>query len=455
MTAAATERDTLEHFRRDFSGVLLVPESADYEEARRVHNGLVDRRPALIARCRGTADVASAVRFGQEAGLELAIRGGGHSVAGLSTIDDGLLIDLSLLKGIYVDLDARTARAEPGVTWGELNREAALFGLATTGGVVSTTGIAGLTLGGGFGWLMSAHGLAADNLLSARVVTAEGEVLTVSEGEHPDLFWALRGGGGNFGVVTSLEYRLHPLGEILGGLVAYPLDVATDVLRFLRELSADAPDELGLIGALLFAPDGSGTPLVAIAVCHAGEASAAERDLEPLLAFGRPWLTQIARMPYPTMNTLLDAAYPAGALNYWKSSFLTGLTDGMIATLVDRFAAAPSQMTQIALESFHGCVTRVPVEATAVFHRDPGFNLLITSVWTDPAASDENVEWTRDLYRALEPTLAQRRYANYLDADDDGAARAAYGVHYERLGEVKRRYDPDNVFRRNVNISPA
>jgi FAD/FMN-containing dehydrogenase len=455
MIVATVEESQLERLRETFAGSLIGPHDAGFEEARRIHNGLIDMRPALIARCLGTPDVVNALRLGREAGLEVAVRGGAHGVAGFATTDGGIVIDLSAMKGVYVDSGARTARAQAGVTWRELDRENGLFGLAVTGGTVSTTGIAGLTLGGGFGWLMGLYGLTADNLLSAQVVSAKGEVLATSAHENADLFWAIRGGGGNFGVVTSFEYRLHPVEQITGGIVAHAFDGAPDVLRSFREFVADAPDELGLVAALVHAPDGSGVPLAALVVCHAGDREQAGRDLAPVLGFGGPVLSEVGVMPYPEVNTLLDAAYPAGALNYWKSSFLADLTDEAIDALVAHFAAVPSPMTAVAIESFHGAVTRVGIGETAVPHREPGFNVLITSVWTDPAETEENVEWTRDLYDALRPFLADRRYANYLSSDDGNAARAAYGPNYARLAEVKRKYDPDNVLRRNVNILPA
>ncbi|HWQ23879.1 MAG TPA: FAD-binding oxidoreductase [Gaiellaceae bacterium] len=454
---SVTDLDLGAELGATFSGRLIDRRSAEYDEARRVHNGLVDRRPLLVAQCFGASDVIDVLGLARRAGLEVAIRGGGHSVAGLSTVDDGVVVDLSPMKGVHVDPSRATVRAQPGVTWRQLNRETALHGLAVTGGTISTTGIAGLTLGGGFGWLMGAFGLAADNLRSAEVVTAGGELLVASPDEHPDLFWALRGGGGNFGVVTSFEYALHPVDQVVGGLVAHPFEAARDVLRFCRELAAGAPDELGLVAALVHAPDGSGAPLAAIAVCHCGDRDAAERDLEPLLAFGSPALTQVGPMPYPAVNTMLDDSYPPRALNYWKSSFLSDLRDDAIELLVEGFAAAPSPMTLVAIEHHHGAATRVGVSETAVPHRKAGFNVLLTSVWSDPATTDANVEWTRGLFAALTPHLAGRRYVNYLDADDDGesVARAAYGENYERLAEVKRRYDPENVFRRNLNVPPA
>jgi FAD/FMN-containing dehydrogenase len=439
-----------------FSGELLRPGAEGYEGARRIFNGLIDKRPALIARCRNSVDVVGALRLAVDSELEVSVRGGGHNVSGRAVTDGGVMIDLSLMKGVAVDPEARTARAQGGVTWNEFNGATAEFGLATTGGVISTTGVAGLTLGGGLGWLMGTLGLSVDNLVSAEVVTAAGEVLVATADQHPDLFWALRGGGGNFGVVTSFEFRVHPVREVYGGLVAHPFHVAGDALRRFREVAESVPDELSIMPLLVHAPDGSGTPMVAFGVCHVGPPDRAQADLEPLLSFGSPMILQTGPMAYPAVNAMLDEGFPAGALYYWKSSFLADLDANVIDTLVDRFAGCPSPMTGIAIEHFHGAVTRVNVGETAVPHRQPGFDLLIASGWTDQGATEENVRWTRETYAALEPYLAHRRYVNYLDADDAGeAVRAVYGSNYARLAEVKRRYDPDNVFRLNQNIEPA
>lgn len=446
----------LARFAESFSGELVRPGNGGYDDARRIFNGLVDKRPALIARCRGSVDVVSALALARGSDIELSVRGGGHNVSGRAVTDGGVMIDLSLMKGIRVDPEARTARAEGGVTWREFNDATSEFGLATTGGVISTTGVAGLTLGGGLGWLMGTHGLSVDNLVSVELVTAAGDVLVVTENDHPDLFWALRGGGGNFGVVTSFKFRLHPLRQVYGGLLAHPFDAASDALGLFREFAGSVPDELSVMPLLVHAPDGSGAPLMAFAVCHTGEPGRAQADLAPLLSFGSPVLVQIGPMPYPAINTMLDEGFPPGALYYWKSSFMADLDEKAIDTLVDRFSACPSPMTGIAIEHFHGAVTRVDITATAVPHREPGFDLLIASGWTDPSATDENVGWTRDTYAALEPQLARRRYVNYLDHDDAGdAVRAAYGPNFDRLAKVKRRYDPDNVFRLNQNIEPA
>jgi len=441
-----------------FSGELLRPEDAEYDQVRRIHNGMIDKRPALIARCIGVADVVAAVNLARDHGFELSVRGGGHNGAGKAVTEGGVMVDLSLMKGVYVDPARRTARAQGGLTWAELNRETQLHGLAVTGGVISTTGIAGLTLGGGLGWIMGKHGLAVDNLLSAEVVTAEGNVLTASAGENEDLFWGLRGGGGNFGVVTSFEYKLHPVGPIItGGLVVHPFEAAGEVLRFYRGFTAEAPDDLTVFAGLVHAPDGSGMKVCGLVLCHVGTLEQAEKDLQPLLAFGSPLDVQVGPMPYSAVNSMLDESFPKGALYYWKSSFLRELSDAAIDTLVAQFTACPSPMTAIVVEHFHGEVTRIPADSTAAPLRDKAYNVVIPSVWTDPAATDANVAWARGTYAALEPFRAERRYVNYLGEDDTGddPVRAAYGPHYDRLAELKRKYDPDNLFRLNANIKPG
>ena len=434
---------------------MLTPDDAGYDAARSVHNGLIDRRPAVIVRCVKTSDVVAALGVARTAGLEVSVRGGGHNVAGRAVTDGGVMIDLAEMKRIDVDPGAETARAEGGALWAELNDAAGAHGLAVTGGAISTTGIGGYTLGGGLGWLMAKYGLAADNLVGVELVTAGGEVLDVGAESHPDLFWALRGGGGNFGVATAFTYRLHPLQTIVGGLIAHPIDAAPDMLRFYRDAVANCSDDLTVFAALVHAPDGSGMKLAAMVVFHTGDASEAEREIEPFKSWGSPLMVDVGPMPYPVMNTILDAAYPAGSLNYWLSSFTRGLPDELIDTAVDRFASVPSPMTAILLEHFHGAVTRVGVTDTAVPHRDEGWNLLLPSVWTDPADTDANVTWTRDTFAALRPHFGSGRWLNYLGDDQaDDAIRAAYGPNYERLVEVKRRYDPDNVFHLNHNIVP-
>jgi len=437
------------------SGTVLSPEQPGYDDARAINNGLVDKRPALIVRSRTNEDVVAALEFARSTGLEVSVRGGGHNVAGRAVTNGGVMISLADMKHVAVDPARATVTAQGGVTWGELNDAAGAHGLATTGGVVSTTGIAGYTLGGGLGWLMAKHGLAADNLLSVELVTAAGEVLDVDADSHPDLFWALRGGGGNFGVASSFTYRLHQVGAVTGGLIAHPIEAAPELLRFYRDALADASDELTVFAGMVHAPDGSGAKLAALVVFHTGDPQTAERELAPFKDFGSPLMVQVGPMPYPQMNTLLDAGYPAGALNYWLSSFTRGLPDALIDTAVERFATVPSPMTAILFEHFHGAVTRIGESDTAVPHREPGWNLLLPSVWTDPADTDANIKWTRETFASLRPQFAARRWLNYLGDDQgDDAIRAAYGRNFERLREIKRRHDPDNVFHLNHNIAP-
>ena len=340
-----------------FSGVLLRPDESGYDDARKIHNGMIDRKPALIARCLGTADIVDAVKFARIHSLELSVRGGGHNVAGRAVCDDGLMLDLSLMKGIHVDPVRRTARAQGGVTWREFNRETQAHGLATTGGVISTTGIAGLTLGGGLGWLMAKHGLAMDNLLSAEVVTASGDILRASKDENADLFWALQGGGGNFGAVSWFEFRLHPVGPVTSGLIAYSFDGARDVLKFFREITSQLPDDLTIFGALLHALDGA--QIAVILACHCGTLGEAEATLQPIKKFGTPIMDTIGPATYEATNMMLDAGFPRGALNYWKSNFMMELSDQAIDTLISQFAACPSSMSGLLLEHIHGAATRI------------------------------------------------------------------------------------------------
>jgi hypothetical protein len=445
-----------DELRARFNGSLLAPGDDGYETARRVHNGLIDKRPGLIARCLTTADVVDAVHLGRDQASEVSVRGGGHNVAGKAVTDGGLMIDLAPMKGVRVDQRHRTIWAQGGVIWNELNRAAGVQGLATTGGVVSTTGIAGLTLGGGEGWLMGKYGLSVDNLLSVEVVTADGQVVTASADEHEDLFWALRGGGGNFGVATSFEYRAHPVTVVHGGLVAHPLHRGVDVFRFYRELTSAVPDELTAYAALVHAPDGSGQKLAAMPLCHCGDDLArAEADLKPLRDFGPPAIDSVQPMPYPVVNTLLDDAFPKGAINYWKSAIFRELTDDAAAVMVESFAACPSPMTSMVIVPYLGAVTRVAPTATAFPHRQPCYSLVLLSEWSDPADSETNVAWTRETFDALRPHMADAVYVNNLPADDSGLVREAWGPNYDRLVDVKRRYDPGNFFRLNHNIDPS
>lgn len=449
--------DAVRALAPSFSGRLLLPGDGGFDDARKVHNGLIDKRPALVARCQGTADVADAVKLARAEGLEISVRGGGHNVGGRATTEGGVMIDLAPMRGIFVDAPSRVAHAQGGVLWKELNRDTQLYGLATTGGVVGTTGIAGLTLGGGLGWLMPKYGLALDNLRAAEMVLADGSVRRASPADDADLFWAIRGGGGNFGIATSLEYDLHEVGPLVtGGLVAHPLPNGKDTLRFFRDTCLAAPDEVMLAAGLLTAPDGSGHKIAGIVVCHCGSLPDGERFAAPIKAFGPPVMDMMGPLPYCVQNSLLDGAFPQGALNYWKSQFLTELSDDAIDVLIDRFSACHSPMSQIIIEHFHGQASRVPVADTACTMRVTGFNVVIISQWMEPRESDVHIAWCRETYRALEPYLASTRYVNYLGHDEAGdAAAAVYGPNYARLRELKKRYDPENVFHLNVNIRPV
>jgi len=447
--------EQIEELRQGFAGAVVAPGDADYDEVRRIHNGLVDKRPALIVRCAGVEDVAAALRVGRDAGLEISVRGGGHNVAGKAVTDGGVMIDLSLLKNVEVDPVRRTITVGGGVTWGELNLAAHEHGLATTGGVVSTTGIGGLTLGGGIGWLLGKYGLAIDNLLSAQVVLASGEVVRASEESEPDLFWAIRGGGGNFGVVTEFSYRVHPLRTVLGGAAVHPLAATPEVFAFYREFTLSLPDDLSVFLALRHSPDGSAMKLCGVAVCHAGQnEQEAELEVNPVRWFGPPAMDLIERIPYPVVNTTLDDAFQRGSLNYWKSAFFAELNDQVVTKLVDAYENAPSPLCFIVVEHFHGAAVRVSPVATAFPHRQAGYDCVIISQWDDPAQSESGVRWARETYESLRPHMADSAYVNYLDNDDASRIRAAYGPNYDRLVQLKRRFDPDNIFRLNQNIVP-
>ena len=453
-TDAILEEATVQKFADSLRGPLLGPGEDGYDGARKVWNGMIDRRPALIARCAGVAEVVAAVRFARTHELLVWVRGGGHNITGNAVCEGGLMIDLSRMKSVRVDPARRTARAEAGLTWGEYNHETQAFGLASTGGVVSTTGIAGLTLGGGLGWLMGKHGLSCDNLLSADLVTADGQFLTASADQHPDLFWGLRGGGGNFGVVTSFEYRVHPVDAVLAGMVLHPMAKAREVLRFYRDFARNCPDEALAAAALMTSPEGA--PVVAIIVSYIGDIVAGEAVVAPLRKFGSPLLDTIAPTSYVQLNTLFDAAVPYGGVQrYWKSSFLKQLGDDLIEILIERSAKMLSPMSMVLFFHLHGAAARVDRNATAFGLRDDQWDYDVISQWTDPDESADHVQWTREFWTAVEPFATGEVYVNHLDSEEATRIRAAYSQGYERLVALKNKYDPTNLFRLNQNIKPT
>jgi FAD/FMN-containing dehydrogenase len=461
----STLRLPLEALRARFGGQLLRPGDADYGPARRVWNGAVDRRPAVIARCAHMDDVRTAVMFAREHDLLVAVRGGGHNVAGTAVCDRGLVIDLSAMRRISVDAAGRTALAEAGVLWGELDQHTQAFGLATTGGIVTHTGIAGLTLGGGIGWLMRKHGLSVDNLLAADVVTADGAVLRVSDEEHQDLFWGLRGGGGNFGIVTRFQYRLHSVGpRVLAGPVFYALEQAPEVLRFYRAYVAEAPDELTTIVTLRRAPALSelpeamrGAPVLVVNACFAGPIEQGEKVLRPLRTFGPPLIDLIAPKTYTAHQAMLDATVPHGWHYYWKSWDLRELTDPIIDVLVEHAWALTSPLSYCIVFHLGGAVARIGEDETAYSHRFMAFNVNINAVWTaDDPDAEKHIRWTRDFWTALQPHAPGGVYVNFLGDEGVDRVRAAYGdAKYARLRLLKDRYDPTNVLRLNQNIPPT
>lgn len=444
--------ETLQAFQAHLRGPLLRPGDDGYDTARTVWNAMIDRRPALIAQPVGAADVIAAVSFAREQGLPLSVKGGGHNVAGKAVCQDGLMLDMSRMKGIRVDPYDRTVRAEAGVLWGELDRETHAFGLAAPGGYISTTGIAGLTLGGGQSWIGSKYGFSIDNLLSVDVVTADGLLRHASGTENDDLFWAMRGAGANFGVVTSFEYRLHPVSTVLGGMVVHPFEKAREVLRFFRDYSAALPDELTIFGGILTGPDGN--QIVAIAACYAGDLDEGERVLAPLRLFGPPLADTIAPVPFPVHQTMLDAGFPHGRHNYWKTSLTSTISDAAIDTIVDFAGRTPSPFSATAIGEWHGAYARVGNHDTAYSHRDKQYDVLIVASWSDPDDTEPNIQWTREFFDALQPHVSAGVYVNDLSEEGPERARAAYGENYERLAALKTKYDPTNLFRVNQNIPP-
>ena len=448
------ESAVIEAFRADLRGQLLTPAEADYDAARRIWNAMIDKRPALIARCEGAADVGKAVHFAAAHDLLVSVRGGGHNVAGTAVCHGGLMIDLSRMRGIRVDPVARTALAQPGLLWQDFDQETQAYGLATTGGVVGETGIAGLTLGGGVGWLVRKYGLSCDNLLAADVVTVDGQLQHASPATNADLFWALRGGGGNFGIVTAFQYQLHAVPAILGGLVIHPRTAARDVIRFHRDFITAAPEELTSYVGLLTAPDG--TPVVALAACYCGDVQEGERVLRPLRQFGSPVLDGVQVMPYTGMQGIFGPAFPWNNRNYWKSSYLREFPDAAVDRVVDYANRSQSALSVIVIEYYSGAVSRVAADATAFAHRGANFNVLILGQWKDAAEDALHVQWTRDCWQAINPWSSSAVEMNTLSAGEDPqVVRASYGSNYARLAALKARFDPQNLFRMNQNIPPA
>jgi FAD/FMN-containing dehydrogenase len=462
--AIRTPTIEVEQLRSAVRGAVILPDESGYDAARAIWNGAVDRRPACVVRCTGVADVVAAVRFARERDLQVAIRSGGHGVGGHAVCDDGVMIDLSPMKGIRVDPVARTATAEAGVLWGELDRETQLHGLATVGGIVTHTGIAGLTLGGGLGWLMRKHGATVDNLLSVDLVTADGEVLRASEHENPDLFWGVRGGGGNFGIVTAFEYRLHPVGPIvLAGLIFHALEDAREVLRFYREFIATAPDELTTIFELSVAPplpalpeEVHGKPIVMVGACYAGSPEEGAEVVRPLKEFGRPIVDLLEPKPYAALQSTFDPNVPHGWHRFWKSVELPPLTNAAIDTLVEHASKQTSTKSYCIVLQLGGAVARVGEDETAFSQRDAAHNVVINAVWTeDDPEGESHVAWARKFFSALQPHAGRRVYVNFLGDEGADRVRQAYGERkYERLTALKRKYDPTNFFRLNQNIEP-
>lgn len=439
--------------RRSMQGAVLIPGDAGYDDARKIWNGMFDRRPAVIARCASAADVAAAIAHARQHNLRIAVRGGGHSLPGHSVNDGGLVIDLSPMKRIDVDPQQRIARAQPGVVWGELDAATHAHGLAVTGGQISHTGIAGLTLGGGLGWLMRKYGLTCDNLIAAEVVTADGERLRASADENADLFWGLRGGGGNFGVVTEFTYRLHPLKMVLGGLIGFPLPAAKTALRALRDYLPAVPDELTTTTYLLTTPEGH--QALGVGLCYCGDPGEGERWLALIRGMGPVVLDQVGVLPYPAVQSMLDHVGEPGRRYYVKGNFMNELRNEAIDALIEAYQRTPSPLNAVLLVQMGGAVQRVDRASTAYYHRDAAYSYGAFSVWEDPAHDAANIDWNQRLWQDLRPYMSGGVYVNELVDEGEERVREAYGPAYDRLAALKRRYDPENIFRLNQNIRLA
>jgi len=452
---------TLAQLRERVRGEVVDPGDDAYDEARSVHNGMIDRRPAVVVRVANVGDVMATVAYARENDLPLAVRGGGHSGPGFGTVDDGAVIDFSRMRSVRVDPKTSTARADAGVTWGDMNSATYAFGLATPGGIISTTGIAGLTLGGGIGYLSRGCGLSLDNLISIDVVTADGRFLVASEDENADLFWALRGGGGNFGVCTSFEYRLHPVKDVYWGPMFYEVEEAENILRFYRAYIKDAPEEMGVFPAFQIAPplpfipeNRHGDMFAALVACWAGPLEKGEAAFKPFHDVAEVKAEMVGPIPFPAINAAFDPLFPKGLRQYWKGNFVRELTDEAIAAHVAHGPNAPTASSSMHLYPIDGACHRVSSDATAFGHRDANFSMVMLAGWEDPADDDANVAWVRGYSAAVTPHSEAGGYVNFMSADDDGRVTANYGANYERLLAVKRKYDPDNVFRVNQNITP-
>jgi FAD/FMN-containing dehydrogenase len=464
MATADLEATTVEAFSDQLRGSVLRPGDEGYDEARTVWNAMIDKEPAIIARCTGTADVIAAVNFARDLDLRLAVKGGGHNVAGTAVCDDGVVIDLSPMNAVRVDPDERTARVQGGATWGDFDHEAQAFGLATTGGIMHETGVAGVTLGGGLGWLSRTYGLAHDNLRSVDVVTADGELVHASEERHPELFWGIRGGGGNFGVVTSFEFDLHEVGpEVLAGELFYRYDDAPEVLRFYRDFMSEAPDEVQCYVGMQRAPpepvfpeEVHGKPIVGVVACYSGAIEDGKEALQPLREFGTPLADTVMPQPYTAWQRRMDTEqWTEGNRNYWKSHFFREFPDEAIETVVERLATLPTPLTSVFIEWMEGAIADEPLDATAFPHRDKAFSFTVAPIWTDPEKDDEYIGWAQEFHEAVEPHAAEGVYVNYMDKDEDERVHTAYGERYERLVELKNKWDSDNLFRTNQNIEPT
>jgi FAD binding domain/Berberine and berberine like len=453
---------TVQELREQVRGEVLVPGDAGYDDARAIWNAMIDRRPALILRCAGVADVMLGVQFARSQGIELAVRGGGHSLPGFSSVDGGMVVDLSAMKGIRVDPDRRRATVQGGATWGDLDHETQAFGLATTGGLISTTGVAGLTLGGGIGWLMRRLGLACDNLVGADVVTADGRLVRADAEENPDLLWALRGGGGNFGVVVSFDFAVHPVGPtILGGPVFFPGDQAAEVARRYAEYTADLPDEMTTLIDLMSAPplpaiqsEWHGQLAVGAVACYAGPPEEGEKAAAGLRELGTPILEHVGPVPYTMLQSLLDPLFGPGARNYFRSGYVSEISEGLIEQLVAFHQTKPSPASEIHVQHLGGAIAGVRNDATAFASRDAGFVVNIVGRWQDADQDDRVIGWARDLYSAIESFTSGGTYVNFISSGDDRVTEAYPNATLERLAEVKRTWDPTNLFRLNQNIEP-